>query len=65
MSCNTLSDAIRDTMKYTKERSAQAHSGSDFGQVHSTMTDMKMFRSQRNLYISGFAMFLWLWVEGG
>ncbi|XP_056139151.1 B-cell receptor-associated protein 29-like isoform X2 [Lampris incognitus] len=50
-------DAVREVRKY---------SSSDHGKdakLHPNMFDhlhMKLFRSQRNLYISGFSLFLWL-----
>lgn len=52
-----FSDAVREVRKY---------SGKDLGRdakllpnMHDHM-HMKLFRAQRNLYISGFAVFLWL-----
>lgn len=52
-----FSDAVREVRKY---------SGKDLGKdakllpnMHDHM-HMKLFRAQRNLYISGFAVFLWL-----
>lgn len=45
------------------------YSGKEFGadaKLQPNMYDhlhMKLFRAQRNLYISGFAVFLWLWVS--
>lgn len=50
-------DAVREVRKY---------SGKEFGadaKLQPNMYDhlhMKLFRAQRNLYISGFAVFLWL-----
>ncbi|KAF3692846.1 B-cell receptor-associated protein 29 [Channa argus] len=50
-------DAVREVRKYSVK---------DFGtdtKLQPNMFDhlhMKLFRSQRNLYISGFALFLWL-----
>lgn len=52
-------DAVREVRKY----SAKEH-GTD-AKLQPNMYDhlhMKLFRAQRNLYISGFAVFLWLWV---
>lgn len=53
----SFSDAVREVRKY---------SGKDLGKdtkllpnMHDHM-HMKLFRAQRNLYISGFAVFLWL-----
>uniref|UniRef100_A0A3Q3WRN2 Endoplasmic reticulum transmembrane protein n=1 Tax=Mola mola TaxID=94237 RepID=A0A3Q3WRN2_MOLML len=50
-------DAVREVRKYsgkeiTKDAKLQANM---FDHLH-----MKLFRAQRNLYISGFAVFLWL-----
>lgn len=50
-------DAIREVRKYS-DRSAVTET-----KLQPYVTDhlnMKMFRAQRNLYISGFAVFLWL-----
>ncbi|XP_030638042.1 B-cell receptor-associated protein 29 [Chanos chanos] len=50
-------DAVREVRKYSgTERSKE-------GKLHPNMFDhlhMKLFRAQRNLYISGFSLFLWL-----
>uniref|UniRef100_A0A672JH17 Endoplasmic reticulum transmembrane protein n=1 Tax=Salarias fasciatus TaxID=181472 RepID=A0A672JH17_SALFA len=50
-------DAVREVRKYSgKQASADA-------KLQPNMVDhlhMKLFRAQRNLYISGFAVFLWL-----
>lgn len=54
-----FSDAVREVRKYSgKDLSKDA-------KLQPNMYDhmhMKLFRAQRNLYISGFAVFLWLWV---
>lgn len=53
------SDAVREVDKYSRPESlhdAKANP-SVYDHVH-----MKLFRAQRNLYISGFSLFLWLWV---
>ncbi|XP_048358113.1 tRNA-dihydrouridine(20a/20b) synthase [NAD(P)+]-like isoform X2 [Sphaerodactylus townsendi] len=51
-------DAVREVRKYSNihisEKSTQA-TGSAYDHFQ-----MKLFRSQRNLYISGFSLFLWL-----
>ncbi|XP_073475771.1 B-cell receptor-associated protein 29 [Aquarana catesbeiana] len=51
-------DAIREVRKYSSspaiDKSA-ALSSNSYDHIH-----MKLFRSQRNLYISGFSLFLWL-----
>lgn len=52
-----LLDAVREVRKYSGKDLARD------AKVQSTMYDhlhMKLFRAQRNLYISGFAVFLWL-----
>lgn len=50
-------DAVREVRKYSgKELGADAKLQPNmFDHLH-----MKLFRAQRNLYISGFAVFLWL-----
>lgn len=50
-------DAVREVRKYSsKEHGADAKLQPNmFDHLH-----MKLFRAQRNLYISGFAVFLWL-----
>nr|XP_055046611.1 B-cell receptor-associated protein 29-like isoform X3 [Misgurnus anguillicaudatus] len=50
-------DALREVRKYSspdQTKDAKMHPNT-FDHVH-----MKLFRSQRNLYISGFSLFLWL-----
>ncbi|KAJ8374017.1 hypothetical protein SKAU_G00045970 [Synaphobranchus kaupii] len=50
-------DAVREVRKYSG-----AQEGKD-SKMHPNMFDhlhMKLFRAQRNLYISGFSLFLWL-----
>ncbi|XP_061085429.1 B-cell receptor-associated protein 29-like isoform X2 [Conger conger] len=50
-------DAVREVRKYSG-----AQTGKD-SKLHPNMFDhlhMKLFRAQRNLYISGFSLFLWL-----
>lgn len=56
--CST-SDAVREVQKYSGPEplhDAKANPNV-YDHVH-----MKLFRAQRNLYISGFSLFLWLWV---
>jgi len=51
-------DAIREVTKYGSADMAmeqQLHSANADAVIH-----MRLFRGQRNLYISGFALFLWL-----
>ncbi|KAJ8245421.1 hypothetical protein GJAV_G00270550 [Gymnothorax javanicus] len=51
-------DAVREVRKYSG-----AQPGKDSSKLHPNMFDhlhMKLFRAQRNLYISGFSLFLWL-----
>ena len=53
-----LADAIREMRKYSDEQFEEAHS---HGASHLDMqmqTHMRLFRAQRNFYISGFALFL-------
>ncbi|CAI9589533.1 unnamed protein product [Staurois parvus] len=51
-------DAVREVRKYssspTIDKTTSVHPSS-YDHIH-----MKLFRSQRNLYISGFSLFLWL-----
>ncbi|KAM4035784.1 B-cell receptor-associated protein 29 [Anomaloglossus baeobatrachus] len=51
-------DAVREVRKYsmnpTMDKSAKLYSN-NYDHLH-----MKLFRAQRNLYISGFSLFLWL-----
>lgn len=60
MPMSLFSDAVREVRKYSDK---------DLGRdtkLQQNMYDhmhMKLFRAQRNLYISGFAVFLWLWVS--
>lgn len=52
-----LLDAIREVRKYSARDAGTA------AKMQPNMYDhlhMKLFRAQRNLYISGFAVFLWL-----
>jgi B-cell receptor-associated protein 31 len=53
-----IADAVREVRKY-----ADVDHLIDHGR-HAAEADaiihMKLFRAQRNLYISGFALFLWL-----
>ncbi|XP_077328570.1 B-cell receptor-associated protein 29 [Lithobates pipiens] len=51
-------DAIREVRKYSSSPTIDkgaALPSSSYDHIH-----MKLFRSQRNLYISGFSLFLWL-----
>lgn len=52
-------DAAREVQKYSIKNSAPVNN------IQPNMSDhmhMKLFRAQRNLYISGFTVFFWLWV---
>ena len=52
------SDAVRDMMKYeTMHDTSSTSIPTEQGRLN---IDMKMFRAQRNYYIAGFAVFLWL-----
>lgn len=60
MLISLFSDAIREVRKYSDKdlgRDAKLQQNM-YDHMH-----MKLFRAQRNLYISGFAVFLWLWVS--
>ncbi|CDW59563.1 Bap31 domain containing protein [Trichuris trichiura] len=51
-------DGVREVRKYSeadKSMDSQFHTAQADAIVH-----MRLFRAQRNLYISGFALFLWL-----
>ncbi len=50
-------DAVRDMNKYANLRSSASFGGTD--NIRLTY-DMKMFRAQRNFYIAGFSVFLFL-----
>jgi B-cell receptor-associated protein 31 len=51
-------DSIRELRKYAGAEMTDRHSPQAEAQAH-----MKEFRSQRNFYIAGFALFLWLYVS--
>lgn len=60
MFLSTLLDALREVQKYSGPEPMQD------AKVNPNVYDhihMKLFRAQRNLYISGFSLFLWLLVE--
>jgi len=52
-----LLDAIREIRKYSDvtqhDKNSHAHLDAEM------QSNMRLFRAQRNLYISGFALFLW------
>ncbi|NWX53999.1 BAP29 protein, partial [Promerops cafer] len=53
-----FADAVREVRKYSS-----VHVNEKAANVNSSAFDhiqMKLFRSQRNLYLSGFSLFLWL-----
>lgn len=52
-----ISDAVREVQKYSGPEPMQDAKVNPnvYDHVH-----MKLFRAQRNLYISGFSLFLWL-----
>ena len=54
-------DSIREIMKYQKFDLAQMDLKNN--PQAETMAHMKLFRAQRNLYISGFSLFLLMWVQ--
>lgn len=60
MFLSTLPDALREVQKYSGPEPMQDAKVNPnvYDHVH-----MKLFRAQRNLYISGFSLFLWLLVE--
>uniref|UniRef100_A0A8D2JSJ8 B-cell receptor-associated protein n=1 Tax=Sciurus vulgaris TaxID=55149 RepID=A0A8D2JSJ8_SCIVU len=51
-------DAVREVRKYASIHTIDKSSTSKLGAYEHTQ--MKLFRSQRNLYISGFSLFFWL-----
>ncbi|XP_021057981.1 B-cell receptor-associated protein 29 [Mus pahari] len=51
-------DAVREVRKYSSINVVEKNSASRPGAFEHTQ--MKLFRSQRNLYISGFSLFFWL-----
>ncbi|XP_006882751.1 PREDICTED: B-cell receptor-associated protein 29-like [Elephantulus edwardii] len=50
-------DAVREVRKYSANTIEKSSTGRPSAYEH---TQMKLFRSQRNLYISGFSLFFWL-----
>lgn len=58
--CDPLSDAVREVQKYSGPQ--PMHDAKVNPNVYDHV-HMKLFRAQRNLYISGFSLFLWLWVS--
>ena len=50
----TCTDSIRDVRRYSAEEPDLSHPASE------TNIHMKLFRAQRNFYIAGFALFLFL-----
>ncbi|XP_006859413.1 PREDICTED: B-cell receptor-associated protein 29 [Chrysochloris asiatica] len=53
-------DAVREIRKYSSAHSIEKSSASTGRPSSYEHTQMKLFRSQRNLYISGFSLFFWL-----
>jgi len=54
-------DSIREMVKYThsdKAEASMANNPNTVDHIH-----MKLFRAQRNFYIAGFSLFLWLYVS--
>lgn len=60
MLISLFSDAVREVRKYSDKDLGR---GAKLQQNMYDHMHMKLFRAQRNLYISGFAVFLWLWVS--
>lgn len=54
----SLIDAVREVRKYSSAHAIERSSASRPAAYEHTQ--MKLFRSQRNLYISGFSLFFWL-----
>ena len=55
-----LADAIREMRKYSHELSDQQKSDHSFHLDAEMQAHMRLFRAQRNFYISGFSLFLWM-----
>ena len=53
-----FADSIRELQKYSGAEVKDLKTPHAEANAH-----MKQFRSQRNFYIAGFALFLWLYVE--
>ena len=53
------SDSIRDVRKYSVSHGEIDLKVNPMGDVQ---IHMKLFRAQRNFYIAGIALFLWMWV---
>lgn len=53
-------DAIREMRKYSHELSEQTRSEHAYHLDAEMQAHMRLFRAQRNFYISGFSLFLWV-----
>ncbi len=56
-----LLDGIRDVSKYSTPLEDKEVSMNPQGEA---TLHMKLFRAQRNFYIAGFTLFLFVWVDG-
>lgn len=52
-------DSLRQMLKYSAQRSEAMSKHHGHGNVYMQLS-IQMFRSQRNVYIAGFSLFLWL-----
>lgn len=56
-------DAIREMRKYSGELAEQSQGNHGHHLDAEMQAHMRLFRAQRNFYISGFSLFLWVWVS--
>lgn len=57
----SVADSIREMRKYGTQREVAQSEHHHHGNLDVEMQQsMKMFRAQRNFYIAGFSLFLWL-----
>lgn len=52
-------DSLREMLKYSTQRGEAKAESHDHGNVYMQLS-IQMFRSQRNSYVAGFSLFLWL-----
>ncbi|KAB7493961.1 B-cell receptor-associated protein 29 [Armadillidium nasatum] len=55
-----IKDAIREMRKYSNELDENKHADHGHHLDVEMQSHMRLFRSQRNFYISGFSLFLWV-----
>ena len=60
--CVPFTDAIREMRKYSGELADQGRGEHGHHLDAEMQAHMRLFRAQRNFYISGFSLFLWVLV---